>query len=372
GQPHTFKATVYEVDGTEPDTLADGVTVSFDWDPGTAEGSTLLPMSCVTGADDAPTGTCEVVASDGGEPGTGTISITRLEGTVGDGDSLDVPFVVGAEGTPSTTKTWREYRATIDGNSVNPSGEDHTFYVTIEYRDDEDLDWEHAPAGITVSDYTWGDDGVVKAADSTCLNGGTDDDPRTENIEETNVCTFVVTSPAPGSGTLEVTEVEGTLLGDFGTSSETYAVLDTATKTWLDFEVDIFPDGDNLIGDLHVFTIYVEQYDGTNYVPIADDSTITFNLSDDDASYVSDTCTYDASTQTGGTSGGACTVTVNRATPGAVTLTATGITGYGEFDEPTDVVFGDGNDTDEVDPVLLERGAVLVPRLRGLVGEAVV
>ena len=333
GDPHDFTVTAYEVDGAgNPDReIAAGVDLVVSWS-GTPAGSTLDTTTCTTGDN----GQCVFRVDSDTTTGTGTLQVDSVAGTPsGTDELLTVDF---GDGEVAAAKTWREYRAILDDDSVNPVRTSHTFDVQVQYRDTPNDSWTDAGAGLTVD---WDSDGVGfdDLGASTC-DDATDADGR---------CTIVVFSEGDGDRTVTVTSVTGQLLPD-GPADATWTFRDvayegqpdnadeTATKTWETFGASIKPTAHNQVGEPHTFTVDVFRFDGSGSpVGVPDGTVVDVQLdwapTDASNDLVENTCA------TAGTVDDQCTITVNTGVGGTVTATVLGLLDY-EFDGGTqDVTF---------------------------------
>jgi hypothetical protein len=305
GVDHTFTASVVRVNANASETVAAGVVVTFDWDG--PEGSELDEDSCTTGA----LGTCTVTVSSPDGAGTGTLTITSIAGEIVTDEQLVIEFE--GENAPSATKTWWDYRATVEADAVNPIDESHTFDVTVERTADGET-WLPALDG-TIVDAVW--TGVGAVSDEACSTGTVD-----------GTCTVTVSSSVKGTGTLTVTGITTTLGGyqledDVEQPFDFDVVDDSASKSWVDWTIDITFDAENPAGTEHVFTIDVAVWDPVTeaYVPVPDGTTLTLAYSDADLVDDDSTCTVE------GTVDGTCTITASSDAAAALTVTVTAIAG---------------------------------------------
>jgi LPXTG-motif cell wall-anchored protein len=305
GVDHTFTATVEQVNADGSRTAAADVEVTFDWD-GPA-GSALVSDTCTTGAS----GTCDVTVTSPTGPGTGTLTITQVEGEIVEGEDLTIEYE--GDDAPSATKTWWDYRATVEADAVNPISEDHTFTITVETNDGSG--WTAAEDGTTV-DFAWTGTGTVDREDCT--------DPGTVDGE----CSVTVTSDEKGTGTITVTGIT-TTLGGYNLEDDVEQPFDvevdevSATKSWVDWLVDITFDAENPAGESHTFTVEVKVWDPVLeiYQPVPDGTTLTLAYSDDTLVDDDESCTLD------GTVDGFCTITASSDAAAALTVTVEGIAG---------------------------------------------
>lgn len=380
---HVFTATVKEDDGSGSLTAASDVEVTVTW-TGAPDDASISPsgLTCTTNAS----GQCTFTV-DSPTAGAGTITIVGLDGTIEGLDDVTNPdedivydvAVLGSEPVAeagkslTATKTWREYRALIDGDATNPVGEAHTFNVQVQYRHDDGANsWSDAEiAGLTVQWDSPSGDGIVGSVDlvaSTCDNG-TDADGR---------CTIVVdTDPdEPGSRSVELLSVTGDLLpGDEPNATDlTYAFDDgqydatadefrTTTKTWVEFGANIVSDGHNLVSTdgepllgLHEFTVTVwrQPAPGADSAPVPAGTKVTTSI-DWDSDFPEPTdlvyeneCLDDGTRSVALPDGGfasQCTITLNTTVPGVATVTPSGLVGYdyGDGNGSQAVNFADGN-----------------------------
>jgi hypothetical protein len=292
GVDHVFTATVFQVNADGSEDEAADVEVTFDWIDGPT-GSALVSDTCTTGAD----GRCSVTVSSPTVPGSGTLVITQVEGDIVVGETLTITYEDADR--PSATKTWWDYRATIDGDSTNPVGEEHDFVVTVERNDGSG--WSAVPDGTTL-DVTWdpqGDNDSEISAD-TCADPGT----------VGGTCTITVTTDNVGLGILTIDGIAGTTLGEYLDGEEFGFAFDpspTASKLWIDWEAAISHPAENPAGEPHTFTVSVQVYDGEGYVDVPDGTIVGLTLDASDltkVTIVGDTCADP------GTVDGQCTLTV--------------------------------------------------------------
>jgi hypothetical protein len=179
--------------------------------------------------------------------------------------------------------------------------------------------------------YTWSGTGTALPA-ATCTAA-----------VDANTCTVTVSSTDPGLGTLTIDSIDATINNTGFTGVTPTAATGgslTATKTWIDFDVDITPDfALNLTNDPHTFTIAVQIDTGTGLTPFpippnTNTGTVDWTWdAPDPADDTTGTCTLQA--------GGTCTVQHNSAVTGAGVLTATSLsvnydgTDYGPIDLTT-------------------------------------
>jgi hypothetical protein len=293
GAEHTFTAKVYEVHPSGLGTVASDVEVTFDWSGPAGSGFVGGTDTCTTGA----LGTCQVTVSSPDAAGKGTLTITQIEGDIVEDETLTITYDEGEE--PSATKTWWDYRATIDGDSTNPVGEEHDFVVTVERNDGSG--WSAVPDGTTL-DVTWTPQGDNDSEISSngCADPGTVD----------GTCTITVTTENVGLGSLSIDGIAGTTLFDYLDGDEFDFEFDEpveASKLWVDWEAAISYPAENPAGEPHTFTVSVQVYDGEGYVDVPDGTIVGLTLDASDLTkieVVEDTCADP------GTEDGECTLTV--------------------------------------------------------------
>jgi hypothetical protein len=291
GEDHVFTATVFRVNANGSETIASDVTVTFEWAGPT--GSSLDASTCQTGA----LGTCDVTATSPSGPGTGTLYITEVEGEIVPKETLTITY--SGDDRPAATKTWWDYRATIDGDSTNPVGEEHDFVVTVERNDG--TGWSAVPDGTTL-DVVWTPQGEndSEISSNTCEAPGTD----------AGECTVTVTTKNVGLGILSIDGIAGTTLFDYLDGDEFPFEFEEpveASKLWVDWEAAISYPAENPAGEPHTFTISVQVYDGEDYVDVPDGTIVGLTLEASDLTkieVVEDTCADP------GTEDGECTLTV--------------------------------------------------------------
>jgi hypothetical protein len=351
GEPHTFtvQVTGFDGEGGFPDGPVPNAVVdasSF----GIVGGATLTnDGTCDEGTNAA--GQCTLIVTN---PGSGSIGVQLNQVTaIIDGQPFVVPLVANAPGTRAdatfpiqSDKTWFQYRVMLSDSSTNPLGLSHTFTATVQRTDDNGATWTAVPDGAFLGD-TWTDvNGGVSSVDpaSTCLS------PNAGTVGGT--CTFVVTSTAPTTGTLDVTGILGTWLDrnrngqagrptdptpdpvelaneivDIPASALATSSILTAQKTWWDFTVDVQGPAENPLGTNHGFTLTVRYSDGAGFHAVAPHTTLDYTWAGPAGSAeITGQSTCDPGDTTGTDSSGQCTVVVSSPTaPGTGTLTITGI-----------------------------------------------
>jgi hypothetical protein len=310
GVPHTFTATVQTsgvANPTEADwqAVSDGTTLTASATPP----GTLDPAStCLTAGTSG--GTCVFVVHDAG-PGTLSLTVTALASTTVNAITFtNIPLTAPA----TATKTWIAYTVTITPSATNPVGTQHDFVITATVSDGT----TPAPAvGASIA-FDWAGAGSP-ATPSPCIT------------DTAGSCTVSVTSPTSGSGALTVTSltdtagrvVDLTFLGAPGQATDQGVPL-TASKTWLQYRVQLTPDATNLVGVPHTFTATVQQTglaDPTeaDWTAVPDLTTLTASTAGPGTLDPASTCL------TPGTATGTCQFIVHDGGPGTLTLNVTAI-----------------------------------------------
>jgi len=343
GDPHTFTVTVNQDSG-------DGTGMQ------PAVGATITPTLVNSGGSTAQItgGTCDggVTDSDGqctiivNSPTAGKavvdVSVTlTIDGLVGsDTVTRATDGNAGPGGSDGAQKIWINANITIESDATNEVGDAHTFTVTVKADEGEGFE---PVEGVTVTPSISNVNGATaEITGGTCESGTTD---------ASGQCTIVISSPTSGqtvanaSATLTVDGVEVTV--DTDPASDAPAGpggSGPATKTWVDANITIGPDGRNPVNAPHTFTVTVKEDrgDGSGLVP-AEGAAVTFSLVDSDgASTVVDeeasTCVTAGVTD----ADGQCTIVFTSSTTGtttgnaATTLSVEGVTLNRDTDPATD------------------------------------
>ena len=310
---HTFTVTVEkssELDGNGDPVWVPvvGETVDLTWSgPGTPQ-----PATCTTDGN----GQCSITfTSDTAGQTSLTATYSATEGET----SYDF--------TDGGTKDWVDYRVSVDPagatNIVSQDDQtfDHTFTVTLERATTSDGNGDPiwAPlAGETV-DLAWSGPGSPQP--TSCVTDGN------------GQCSITFTSDTPGDTVL--TASYGATEGD-----TSYTFTDGGTKTWVDYDVNVDPDGTNLIGDDHVFTVTARRADSMSggspdWQPLAG-AVIDLSLSGPGSIASTDPAGPDASSCTTDANG-QCEVTITSGQTGQTTLTAS----YDAVEGATQYTFSD-------------------------------
>jgi hypothetical protein len=319
GDSHTFvvHVNVIGADGTTTSLPApDGATVAWTFDgPGILDaGATTCNTSGTVG------GTCAIVFTNGGTPGSGTVNVTSVTFTA-NGQTFTVDLTAGGpdQATPppiTASKTWVAYDVTVTPSANNPVGTQHNFVITATV-DDGTTTPPPPAAGATIT-FTW-------------IGAGTLLTPSPCTTSASGTCIVSVLSSTAGSGTLTVTSltdssgavVDLTTAGAPGQAANQVVPLE-ASKTWLQYRVLLETPATNLTGQPHTFIATVQQSAVANPTPadwtaVPNGTTLTASGSGSGSIAPASTCL------TGGTTGGTCTFIVHDAGPGTLDLTVTAI-----------------------------------------------
>ncbi|MFP5309731.1 MAG: SpaA isopeptide-forming pilin-related protein [Actinomycetes bacterium] len=319
GEDHEFTISVWADDG-DSRALAPGVDVTTKW-VGPA-GSTADAGGCTTGED----GTCTITVSSS-SPGEGTLTVTGVDGFWSE---FETQVDVFSPAKPSATKRWVAYRATLDGNAVNPTGEAHGFEVTV-WRNDGG-GWVLAPDG---------------SVDFDVSGPAHPDDADTCDALASGTCTITVNRSTTGSRTVTLTDIHATYPFDDEVLQHHVPLVEgadgwvpgeddllQATKTWVDLSLSISPESDvNLlpVEPDHPLTVTLTSSD-PKLVPVSG-RTIQLTLTSLVATITSangeiaeDGLSASCTTGLGGT----CDVVITSTTPGTAVLSASADVAVGE------------------------------------------
>jgi hypothetical protein len=254
----------------------------------------------------------------------GSTSITFTEGSFSDTvtrttDGLETELGSGNFNSGPATKHFVDVAIDINPDGVNEVGESHDFTITVT---------PSMPPGVSVSAITITpsvDPGPDSADDDCDLVTAAGPYTCTLTISDSQVATFTA------SATADVTFTDGTnsLVVSRDTADSTNG---DAVKRFVDATVAVEESDTNGVGEPHTFTITVTAYpDGVSDVSFDE---ITFELTPDDSTYVSDTCATPSGTGNVRT----CTVTVDSDVATDVTINAS-----------ASVTFTEGTFTDTVE-----------------------
>lgn len=333
GDDHTFVVEVRYDDGTIVAEAPNGTEVDFTW---TGDGAVTM----VNGADAPGATTCVTLASfctvtvSSTAPGSGTLDIVSVTAEVGGstltGDPTTTPagLVNTANGSLSADKTWVVFQANVSFTDTNLAGDEHVFTIDAVYEDGTGQ--QIVPDGTSVA-FTWTGGGQV-----TETNGNPDPNATT-CLTTGGACSVTVDADTPTSGTIRLVSVTAMIGGSALTGSTTGTppglVPDpftqgaslTAGKSWIEFIAKASFTSTNLLGDGHVFILDAVFEDGSGQQVVPDGSTIAFAWTG--VGEVTETNgVTDVGATTCTTTGGACSVTVESAAPGAGTIEIISVT----------------------------------------------
>ena len=310
GSNHTFTVTVEKDDSSRIFMPAPGETVIPS-----ITGTGSIPAdpnggTCQSGTTD-DLGKCTIIVSSA-STGIGTIGATvtvniggvNVTRSLGDGQSGD---------SPKATKTWVDAQITIDADSTNEVGSDHTFTVTV--KKDTGTGSFVGAGGETVAPSITGTGSIpANPNGGTCQSGTTND---------LGKCTIIVSSASTGIGT-----VGATVTVNVGGVNVTRSLGDSlsgdspeATKTWVDAQITIDSNSANEVGFDHIFTVTVKKDTGTGSFVGAAGETVAPSITGTG----SIPANLDGGTCQSGTtdSSGKCTIVVSSASTGVGTVGAT-------------------------------------------------
>jgi len=253
----------------------------------------------------------------GGETSTGIVSYKVSSGEV----------------VTCTVTNVKDPSIEIDGSGVTPVGEEHTFTVTLG-QNTKDMftpvpDGTKAEISVTPTGYTLIED--------TCNTVGT----------VSGMCTMTINSDAPGVFTAhgKTTLVIDGISYNLETDGEGENSFDI-TKTYIDANIVVNPhNATNNVGEQHTVTATILKNNGTGFVG-AEGETVMFTLVTNtaEATFTGgvNTCVSDAE--------GNCSVSINAASPGAVTISAVSsvlVEGF-EIERATDGTHGSSFDAEKI------------------------
>ena len=314
GAAHTFTITV-SADQTGSGTFSpvQGAKVNASLSASNGATPAAVAGTCVSGTTDA-SGQCTVVVTSS-TPGvvsvnantTVTVNGVQLTRALGDGQSGD--------GAPAT-KTYVDAQILITPQSVtNVANNAHTFTVTVKQNLGDGKGFVVLQGATVTPSLTYTNGATSQSATGTCTNNVTD---------QNGQCTIVVNSTTAGQvGVRAATTVSvaGQSISRATGDSLSGDSAD-AEKTFVDAEILISPlNVTNPAGTPHTFTVTVEQNlgDGNGFVPYQGATVTPIATYGNGAT--SQPVTGTCKTQTTD-AGGQCTVVVNSATSGLVTINA--------------------------------------------------
>ncbi|MFM7225204.1 MAG: beta strand repeat-containing protein [Actinomycetota bacterium] len=344
GDPHTFTVTVKQDagdgNGLQP---VDGATITPTLVNSGGSTAQITGGTCDSGTTNA-SGQCTIIVNSP-TAGTATVDVSvtlTINGLVGsDTPTRATDGNAGPGGSDGATKTWINASIMIEPDATNEVSDSHTFTVTVKADQGSGLD---PAAGVTVTPSISNLNGATAT-----ITGGTCESSVTDASGQ---CTIVISSPTSGqtvanaSATVTVDGVPVTVDTDPATSACTSGPCGSgpATKTWVDANITIGPDGRNPVNAPHTFTVTVQQDrgDGNGFVP-AEGAEVSFTLDDSDgASTVVDEAASTCVTTGVTDADGQCTIVFTSSTTGtttgnaATTLSVGGVTLNRDTDPATD------------------------------------
>ena len=262
--------------------------------------SSATSGSCTTSA----AGTC-LITIRSADPGQSTLTASFDKQTATTPIDLDT----------SAIKDWVNYRIGLCCEATNLVGTTHTFTAVLEQTTD-------GTAWTAVSGATLNISKTAGVGSITSIQAGTVSSPSsgTCTTDSAGSCLIDITSAAAGDTTIQAAydAVVGDTTGTFSA---------TAVKHWVDYEITVAPDGVNLVGQPHDFTVTLRQDTGSGFTGLSG-ATVALNW----AGVAGSVITFasggsvagdglSATCVTGGS--GTCTVRVNSSVAGSGTLTGT-------------------------------------------------
>jgi hypothetical protein len=257
-----------------------------------------LSGTCTTGL----AGTCEVVIS-ATTPGSAVLS-AATDVAVGE-------HTVELASDPDGAKRWTTYRVTVTPESAqNHVGDPHPFTVLVEVHDGNG----YVPVEDAVPTVTVTPDAVSDTAVSDCDEG----------TDEFGTCTVTVNSLKA-----VVATVTASYLGAVGQSSHLFD-SNLGAKEWVEFDLTVSADAENLVGTTHTFDVTVtldRGNDDAGPLPVEGVFPTVWLTEGSVGSIVTDGCETDGTDDQG-----VCQVVITSGVPGLTTLMAeyTGVAGSGE------------------------------------------
>ena len=196
----------------------------------------------------------------------------------------------------SAIKNWVNYRISLLPEATNLIGTTHTFTALLE-KSTNDGTWAAVQGAAVTPTIQSGPGSIVG---STCAA-----------TSATGTCTISITSATPGD-----TVVQAAYGAVEGNTSATFTA--TQVKHWVNFRVTVAPNGVNLIGQPHTFTVTVQKNSGSGFVALPGVHVTLGWAGVKGSSITGGTCVSGTTS-----SSGTCTVIVNSTAAGSGTLTAT-------------------------------------------------
>ncbi|MFN2611653.1 MAG: SpaA isopeptide-forming pilin-related protein [Actinomycetota bacterium] len=243
----------------------------------------LTSSTCSTDAN----GECAITIRSA-DPGDSTLTATFGKQTA----TTPIALSEGAD------KHWVNYRITLSPEATNLIGTTHTFTALLEQTTNGTI-WTPVPSATVTASKTAG---VGSISGGTCTTGAT---------SAAGTCTILVTSTTPGD-----TTVQGSYLATVGDTSGTFSA--TAVKHWVDYRITVAPNGVNLVGQAHTFTVTLQRNAGNGFQALSGAHIDLGWAGVTGSSITGGTCTNGTTNVSG-----QCTVVANSSATGTGTLTAT-------------------------------------------------
>lgn len=297
GDPHPMTARLELNDGSGW-TAADDTTIAVTKLSGPGA---LSSSDCVTDAD----GECNVSLTSP----TAGVSVVSATATTSVGGLTLVRSTnnnAGPGGSGNVTKRWVDASVSISPTATNPVGAAHTFTVNV----------TAVPSGAAPVVFTSVTPTVTPHPASMTSNCAT---PLVDPGDSNKVsCTVTMNSDAAGVFTANVTAVVS--MGGVSVTRATNgnsgpAGSGPATKTYVDADIQVGPDGVNPVTQPHTVTGQVNVNPGTGSINAPDGTIIGFTIVSGPGSLTAPSCT---------TSGGmgSCSVTLDSAIAGVTVVSA--------------------------------------------------
>ncbi|MBW3589610.1 MAG: hypothetical protein KY429_09345 [Actinobacteria bacterium] len=215
----------------------------------------------------------------------------------------------------SAIKDWVNYRVTLCCEATNLVGTTHTFTAILE-RNTGGTAW------TAVSGETLDISKIAGVGSISAIQAGTVSSPSsgTCTTDSAGSCLIDITSAAAGD-----TTIQAAYDAVVGNTSGTFSA--TAVKHWVNYQITVAPDGVNLVGQPHDFTVTLRQDTGSGFTALSG-ATVALNWAGVAGSLITSASGgsvpgdgLSATCVTGGA--GTCTVRVNSSVAGSGTLTGT-------------------------------------------------
>ena len=292
GDAHTVTGTAEfdDATGLKP---AVGKTITFEITQGV--GSFVGGVkTCVTGAS----GTCSVQINSA-VPGVTWVSASSSYAVLG--VILNrTTAVSGATDEDNLRKEWVDARIEITPDGVNEVGDPHTFDVKVT--------GSSSGAAINFGAITTSVTPAPGTSSNTCATPQVDAGVATCTLTINNPTADIFTANASATVTIGGVVFNLTTNGQGNNSGP-------ATKTYVDADIQVTPDGVNEVGDPHTVTGHANVDDGTGKANAPAGTVITFAIASGPGSLSANQCATLGTT-------GSCSVTLNSSQPGVTLVNA--------------------------------------------------